>query len=77
MVSVSFVTDVALVRKKSELKLRILNGHGAAVQMEREPEATSRPRADALGAVLKTARVSRRTPDTVSARQVEGWGWSN
>jgi hypothetical protein len=71
---------VALLRKHSELELRILNGHGAAVSTERELEATVRRLAaypHALNAVLQTARALRRTPDAVSARQVADWGCSN
>ena len=71
---------VALLRKHSELELRILNGHGAAVATERELEATVRRLAahpQALNAVLQTARALRRTPDAVSATQVADWGCSN
>jgi len=71
---------VALLRKHSELELRILNGHGAAVATERELEATVRRLAahpQALNAVLQTARALRRTPDAVSAWQVADWGCSN
>jgi len=71
---------VALLRKHSELELRILNGHGAAVATERELEATVRRLAahpHALNAVLQTARALRRTPDAVSATQVADWGCSN
>ena len=70
---------VALLRKQSELELQILNGHGAAVATERELEATWRRLAahpHALNAVLVTARALRRTPDSVSERQVEDCGWS-
>jgi len=70
---------VALLRKHSELELRILNGHGAAVVTERELEATVRRLAahpHALNAVLQTARALRRTPDAVSIRDVEDFGGS-
>jgi proline dehydrogenase len=71
---------VALLRKQAELELQILNGHGAAAATERELEATVRrltAHPQALSAVLQTARALRRTPDTVSAREVEAWGCSN
>jgi hypothetical protein len=71
---------VALLRKHSELELRILNGHGPAVATERELEATIQRLAghpQALSAVLQTARALRRTPDAVSATQVADWGCSN
>jgi plasmid stabilization system protein ParE len=71
---------VTLLRKQSEFELRILNGHGAAVATERELEATVRRLAahpQALSAVLHTARALRRTPDTVSAREVANWSCSD
>lgn len=64
---------VALLRKRTELELQILNGHGAAVAMEQELEATIRSltaHPQALNAVLHTARALRRIPDAVSAREV-------
>jgi plasmid stabilization system protein ParE len=70
---------VALLRKHSELELRILNGHGAAVATERELEATLRRLAahpQALSAVLQTARALRRTPDAVSVKEVAEFGGS-
>ena len=71
---------VALLRKHSELELRILNGHGAAVATERELEATVRRLAahpHALNAVLQTARALRRTRDPPSQRSARcrRWCW--
>jgi hypothetical protein len=68
---------LALLRKHSELELRILNGHGAAVATELELATTARRLAahpHALSAVLQTARPLRRTPDAVSVREVADWG---
>jgi hypothetical protein len=70
---------VALLRKHSELELRMLNGHGAAVATERELEATVRrltAHPQALNAVLQTARALRRPPDAVSVTEVADWGCS-
>ena len=70
---------VALLRKHSELELRILNGHGAAVATERELEATVRRLAahpQALNAVVQTARALQRTPDAVSVKDVRKFGGS-
>jgi hypothetical protein len=80
MESCSLIEVVALLRKHAELELRILNGRGAAVRTERELEATVHRLAaypQALNAVLQTARALRRTPDTVSVREVADWGWSD
>ena len=71
---------VALIRKQAELARQILNGDGSAVATEGELHATRRKLAAyplALNAILQTARALRRTPDTVSARDVAEFGGSN
>jgi proline dehydrogenase len=71
---------VALLRKQADLENQILNGHGTAVATERELEATRRrliAHPQALNAVLQTARALRRTPDTISVRDVNEFGGSN
>ena len=71
---------VALLRKQAALENQIMNGHGTAVATERELEATRRrlvAHPQALNAVLQTARALRRTPDTVSVRDVTDFGGSN
>ncbi len=70
---------VALLRKQADLELAILNGHRGAVATEQELEATRRrlfAHPQALNAVLQTARALRRTPDTVSVRDVTDFGES-
>jgi proline dehydrogenase len=57
-----------------------LNDHGTAVATEWELAATRRRLVaypQALNAVLQTARALRRTPDTVSIRDVTDFGGSN
>ena len=61
-------------------RIKVLNGHGTAVATERELEATRRrliAHPQALNAVLQTARALRRTPDTISVRDVTDFGGSN
>jgi hypothetical protein len=75
------VTEVlALLRKQADLEIQIMNGNGTAVASERELEATRRrliAHPQALNAVLQTARALRRTPDTVSMRDVTDFGESS
>ena len=67
---------VALLHRQAELELRLINSPGAAVATERELEQLLRRLAahpHAVNAVLQTARALRRTPDAVTARDVETW----
>jgi proline dehydrogenase len=67
---------VALLRKQADLEIAIMNGHRSAVATEQELEATRRrlfAHPQALNAVLQTARALRRTPDAITARDVEAW----
>jgi hypothetical protein len=69
------VTEVvALLRKQAELESQIENGDTAsAVDAEQELERTRRrltAHPYALRAVLHTARALRRSPDTVTVRDV-------
>jgi hypothetical protein len=67
------VEIVALLRKQAQLETQILNGNGTAIANEQELETTHRRLAlhpQALNAVLQTALALRRTPDTVSVREV-------
>lgn len=71
---------VALLRRQADLENQILNGHGTAAATEWELAATRRRLVaypQALNAVLQTARALRRTPDTVSVRDVTDFGGSN
>jgi len=73
----NLLETVALIRRQSELELRLLNSHGTAVATERELEATRRRLAthpQALNALLQTAQALRRPPETISVREVEDWG---
>jgi len=67
-----------LFRKQADLELAILlNGDRGAVATEQELEATRRrlfAHPQALNAVLQTARALRRTPDTVTVRDVTDFG---
>jgi proline dehydrogenase len=68
---------VALLRKQADLELAIQNGDRGAVAAEQELEATRRrlfAHPQALNAVLQTARALRRTPDTVTVRDVTDFG---
>jgi hypothetical protein len=70
---------VALLRKQTELESRILSGE-LAVGAEQELEITLRrltTHPQALNAVLQTARALRRTPDTISVRDVTDFGGSS
>ena len=70
---------VALLRRQADLEHQLLNGNGIAVGTERELETTRRQLVaypQALSAVLHTARALRRTPDTVSVREVADFGGS-
>lgn len=67
---------VALLRRHAELELRLVNSPDGAVATERELEQLWRRLAahpHAVNAVLQTARALRRTPDAVTARDVEAW----
>ncbi len=71
---------VALLRKQSDLEIAMMNDHCGAVATEQELEATRRrlfAHPQALNAVLQTARALRRSPDTVSVRDVTAFGGSN
>jgi hypothetical protein len=71
---------VALLRRQADLENQILNAHGTAATTEWELAATRRRLVaypQALNAVLQTARALRRTPDTVSVRDVTDFGGSN
>jgi hypothetical protein len=57
------------LRKQADLENQIMNDHGTSVATERELAATRRRLVaypQALNALLQTARILRRTPDTVS-----------
>jgi hypothetical protein len=76
------VTEViALLRKQAELENRIANGDpssavGAEQELDRaRQQLTAHPHA--LRAVLHTARALRRTPDTVTVREVTEFGGAN
>jgi hypothetical protein len=67
---------VALLRRQAEIERQLQSRHAVPLAAERELEATRRrlaahPRA--VNAVLQTARALGRTPDAVSAQQVEDW----
>jgi hypothetical protein len=71
---------VTLLRKQADLEIAMMNGHRGAVATEQELEATRRrlfAHPQALNAVLETARALRRSPDTVSVRDVTAFGGSN
>jgi hypothetical protein len=72
---------VALLRKQADLEIAIMNDRrSAAVATEQELEATRRrlfAHPQALNAVLQTARALRRTPDSVSVRDVTEFGGLN
>ena len=66
----------ALLHRQAELELRLTNNPSAAVATERELEHVVRRLAThphAVNAVLQTARALRRTPDEITARDVEAW----
>ena len=71
---------VTLLRKQADLEIAMMNGHRGAVATEQELEATRRrlfAHPQALNAVLETARALRRSPDTVSVRDVTAFGGPN
>jgi hypothetical protein len=71
---------VALLRKQADLEIAIMNDRRSAVATEQELEATRRrlfAHPQALNAVLQTARALRRTPDSVSVRDVTDFGGLN
>jgi hypothetical protein len=75
------VTEVvALLRQQAALEHQLMNTEGPAVAAE-WALATTRRRLvaypEALAAVLHTARALRRSPDTVSVRDVTAFGGSN
>lgn len=68
---------VALLRRQADLEIAIMNDSRNAVATEQELEATRRrlfAHPQALNAVLQTARALRRTPDSVSVRDVTDFG---
>jgi hypothetical protein len=65
---------VALLRRQAELEIRLANNPSAAVATELEhllQRLATRPHA--VNAVLQTALALRRTPDAITARDVETW----
>jgi proline dehydrogenase len=71
---------VALLRRQADLEIAIMNDRRNAVATEQELEATRRrlfAHPQALNAVLQTARALRRTPDSVSVREVTDFGGLN
>jgi hypothetical protein len=67
---------VALLRRQAELQIRLANNQSAAVATERELEHRARRLSihpHAVNAVLQTALALRRTPDAITARDVEVW----
>jgi plasmid stabilization system protein ParE len=67
---------VALLHRQAELEIRLANNPSAAVATERELEHLLRRLATnphAVNAVLQTALALRRTPDAITARDVETW----
>ena len=71
---------VALLRQQAVLENQILTTWGPAVAAEWELATTRRRLVaypEALAAVLHTARALRRSPDTVSVRDVTAFGGSN
>lgn len=71
---------VALLRRQADLEIAIMNDRRNAVATEQELEATRRrlfAHPQALNAVLQTARALRRTPDSVSVRDVTDFGASS
>jgi proline dehydrogenase len=71
---------VALLRRQADLEIAIMNDRRNAVATEHELEATRRrlfAHPQALNAVLQTARALRRTPDSVSVREVTDFGGLN
>jgi plasmid stabilization system protein ParE len=67
---------VAPLRREPELEIRLANNPSAAVETERELEHLLRRLAThphAVNAVLQTALALRRTPDAITARDVETW----
>jgi len=76
----NIVAVVALLGQRTALDNQILNTGGLAVAAE-WALATTRRRlvaySEALAAVLQTARALRRSPDTVSVRDVAAFGGSS
>jgi plasmid stabilization system protein ParE len=67
---------VALLHRQAELEIRLANNPSAAVATERELEHLLRRLAThphAVNAVLQTALALRRTPDAITAQDVETW----
>lgn len=67
---------VALIRRQTELELELMNSADATPKVERDLLAMRRRLAAhplALRAILHTARALKRSPDTVSARDVAVW----
>jgi plasmid stabilization system protein ParE len=65
---------VALLRRQAELENRLANNPRATVATERDLEHLLRRLAThphAINAVLQTAPALRRTPDAITARDVE------
>lgn len=67
---------VALIRRQTELELKLMNSADVTPKIERDLLAMRRRRAahpHALSAILRTARALKRSPDAVSARDVAAW----
>ena len=67
---------VALLRRQAELERQLMNGDDVGVMTERELEMTRLRLAahpQAVNAVLQTARALRRTPDSITRRDVTDW----
>jgi hypothetical protein len=65
-----------LLRRQAELEIRLANNPSAAVAIERELGHLLRQLATyphAVNAVLQTALALRRTPDAITAGNVETW----
>jgi uncharacterized protein (DUF2336 family) len=76
----NIVEVVTLLRRQSELELQLINADGPAVDTEHALETVRRRLAahpQALNAALQTARALRRSPDMVSAQDVQAWGCSS
>ena len=67
---------IVLLRRQAEPLRRFDNSPGTAVATEWEMEELWRRlalRPHAVSAVLQTARALQRTPDAITARDVEAW----
>lgn len=67
---------VALIRRQTELELKLMNGADATPKVERDLGVMRRRLAAhplALRAILHAARALKVSPDAVSARDVAAW----